>query len=148
MKNYFLVAVLFHITLAMAQPLPHSMVYGQKPNTLGLLPAAKLESYMGKRTRISITISGRVNRVTNTKGGWFVLDSGRGGEIEAHFTKADITIPENLKGRNVIAEGIAQKQFIADDMQHFAGEKPERAGKAIAKAKPKITFEVKGLMIN
>ena len=148
MKIYFLLVVLSNITVALAQPLPHGMVYGQKPNALGLIQAPKLESYMGIHARISITISGRVSRVIKTKGGWFVIDTGGGKEMEAHFTKTNISIPENLKGHNIIAEGIAQKQFIADDMQHFEGDKPKKTGEPIPKAKPRITFEVKGLMID
>jgi len=148
MKIYFLLVLLSDITIATTQPLPHGMVYGQKPNALGLLPVSQLESYMGEHTRISITISGRVSRVTKTKGGWFVLDCGKGNEIEAHFTKANVAIPKTLKGHNIIAEGIAQRQFMAADMQHFAGDKPENPGKPVTKVKPKITFEVKGLMID
>src|SRR4051812_42990830 len=103
-------------------PLPHGMVYGVKPNTVAMLPASRIEATMGKRARISATIRGLVLKVTQPRGGWFDIDAGKGKIIKAHFKNYAITLPYGLKRRIVIIEGVAQKQFIADDMQHFAGD--------------------------
>lgn len=106
---------------------------------------------MGKRTRTNAVITGKVIKVTKPKGGWFIIDAGQGKTIEAHFKNYNITLPIDLKGREVIVDGIAEKIFVADDMQHLAGESSSQM-KSQHSAKPnpkqKITFEVKGLMVN
>lgn len=149
MKNlvFSLIALLF-ITGASAQkrtPLPHGMVFGSKPATVGLMPASKLEDFMGKRTRTSASISGVILKVTKTKGGWFTLDAGKGRTIAAHFKNYNVVLPEAIKGREVIISGVATKQFTADDQQQLAGSK-EHAVKV--NPKQRLAFEVAGLMVN
>ena len=131
-------------------PLPHGMVFGIKPNTVAMLKASNVEAYMDKKTRISTTISGLVTKVTKTKGGWFDIDAGNGKVIAAHFVDMNINIPEDLKGKYIIAEGVAQKQFIADDMQHLAGDTVKGKKQHLVKTNPdqKLTFEAKGLMVD
>jgi hypothetical protein len=149
MKLLLVFVALFTTTCLQAQPMPHGMVYGVKPGTIGRMDATKLEAFMGKRVRIGVVLLSRIVKVTKPKGGWFQLDAGRGRVINAHFKNYDITIPKALQGRRVIVEGIAQKQFIADDMQHLAGDpvtKPKPNMKPATK--PVITFEVTGIMVN
>ena len=131
-------------------PLPHGSVFGDKPNTLAMMDASKTEAFMGKKTRINTTIRGRVIRVTQPKGGWFDLDAGNGKVIAAHFKNYAVTLPTDLKGRIVIVEGVAQKQFIADDLQHFAGDTVSGKKQHHVNADPKkrLTFEVKGLFVD
>jgi hypothetical protein len=153
MKRYLFITALVLSTVALAQqstPLPHGMVYGTKPNTQAMMSAAKVEDFMGKKTRISTTIEGRVTRVIHEKGGWFELDAGKGKVISAHFKDYNINIPRNLAGRTVIIEGVAQKQFIADDLQHLAGDTVtgKKQHKVKTDAKRKLTFEVKGLEVD
>ncbi|CAM3882510.1 DUF4920 domain-containing protein [Mucilaginibacter galii] len=142
------IVALFFMTGASAQkstPLPHGMVFGSKPSTIGLMPASKLEDFMGKRTRTSAAISGVILDVTKTKGGWFTLDAGRGRTIAAHFKNYSVVLPKAIKGREVIISGVATKQFTADDQQQLAGSK-EHAVKI--NPKQRLAFEVVGLMVN
>jgi hypothetical protein len=127
----------------------HGTVYGTKPSETSMVKAANLETFMGKKTRISTTISGQVLKVTKTKGGWFDIDGGNGKIIAAHFSRYDVNIPESLKGHYVVVEGIAQKQIISDDLQHLAGDTVTGQKQHTMKADPKrrLTFEVKGLMV-
>jgi hypothetical protein len=130
-------------------PLPHGMVYGIKPDTTAMLAANKLETFMGKRTRISTTIKGKVLKVTQPKGGWFTIDAGNGKKIKAHFKNYKINLPTAMQGKIVIIEGVAKKQFVANDMQHFAGDTVIKKKKQRVRANPKqpLAFEVKGLMV-
>jgi hypothetical protein len=153
MKLIILLFPVFISVAVLAQkhtPLPHGMVYGQKPNTIGLMDATKVEAFMGKKTRINTTIAGKIIKVLKEKGGWFELDAGNGRIIAARFNKYDITIPADLAGHRVIIEGIAEKQFIADDLQHLAGDTVAGQKQHKAKTNPKrrITFEVKGLFVD
>lgn len=153
MKLLTFIVLLFTPAMVLAQkeaPLPHGMVYGQKPDTTAMMSADKVEAFMGKKTRISTTIEGRVIRVTREKGGWFELDAGAGKVISAHFKNYNIKIPANLAGRKVIVEGVAAKQFIADDLQHLAGDTVtgKKQHKVKTDPKRKVTFEVKGLFVD
>jgi hypothetical protein len=144
---------LFSIESTFAQkhtPLPHGMIFGTKPNTTAMMDASKVEAFMDKRTRVSVTLRGRVIKVNKEKGGWFDLDAGKGKIIAAHFKDYNINIPAALQERIVIVEGVAQKQFIADDLQHFAGDTAVGKKQHTVKTDPnrRLTFEVKGLFVD
>jgi hypothetical protein len=128
---------------------PHGAVFGKKPSTVAMQNASAIEVYMDKKTRISTTIRGRVIKVTRPKGGWFQIDAGKGKVIAAHFRDYNITLPEDIKGKYVIAEGVAAKQFIADDMQHLAGDTVtgKKSHTTHTNKNQRLTFEVKGLLI-
>ena len=147
MKKLQFLYFLFFSAAAFAQP--HGHIYGSKPDTTGTIKAVNLEKFMDKKTRISTTISGKVLKVTKEKGGWFTIDGGNGKIISAHFTDYKVNVPMGLAGKSIIAEGIAEKQFIADDQQHFAGDTARGKKEHTTKTNPKnsLTFEVKGLMV-
>lgn len=145
MKTLVLILALLICSYTDAQNLPHGTTYGHKPGTAGLIPASKLENFMGKRTRISVSIAGVITNVIKTKGGWFNIDGGRGKSIVAHFKNTGISIPMDLKGHRVIVEGVAEKQFNADDKQHYAGNNDKANSKKPAAGS--INFEVTGLKV-
>ena len=151
MKRIVLIIGLLLAASAYGQntPLPHGMVYGTKPDTTAMMPASKIEAFLGNRTRSSATLMGKVLKVTKSKGGWFTLDADDGKVIKAHFKNYAINLPAAIRGKTVIIEGIATKQFVADDMQHFAGDTVIKKKKIRVKANPKkqLSFEVNGLMI-
>ena|ERR1700694_2946412 len=152
MKAIILLFAIFLSGLSYGQQhgdLTHGKVFGSKPNTTGMMDASKVEASMDKKTRISVTIKGKVLKVTKPKGGWFEMDAGNGKIIKAHFRVYNVTIPADLKGRTVIADGIAQKQFIADDQQHLAGDTVTGKKQHSVKTNPKqrLIFEVNGLMV-
>lgn len=151
MKNSILIFALCFSANAFAQhiALPHGTVYGSKPSTTEVIQATRLEAFMDKKTRISTTIRGKVLAVTKSKGGWFNIDAGNGKIIMAHFKTIGVTIPSDLKGKTIIAEGVAAKQFLADDLQHFAGDTVSGKKQHTIKTNPKrrLGFEVKGLVV-
>jgi hypothetical protein len=147
-----LLCVCFTLTAIAQQhtPMPHGMVYGAKPDTTQVIPAWRVEAFMDKKVRISTTIHGRIIKVTKSRGGWFEVDAGKGKIIAAHFKNYGIKLPMALTGKIVFVEGVAQKQFIADDLQHFAGDTVRGKKQHTVKTDPKrrLTFEVKGLMVD
>src|ERR1700753_4411478 len=74
-------------------PLSHGTVFGDKPDTTGVMDASKVEDFMDKKTLITVAIKGKVIKVTKTKGGWFELNAGRGRIISAHFKIYGINVP-------------------------------------------------------
>jgi len=144
MKALTLLFALLFSVAAGAQQMPHGTIYGNKPNSAGAMDASKVEAFMGKKIRITATLTGKIAKVTNTKGGWFDLQGANGKIIKAHFQKAGINIPASLAGHNVIAEGIASKEFIADDHQHLAGNvKPQKNN-----ISDSLSFAVTGLEVD
>ena len=146
MKTIFLLQALLFSFAAFAQTnkqLPHGTIFGKKPDETAMVNADKLQTFMAQKPRISTTVKGKLIKVTKEKGGWFDLDAGGGKVIAAHFKDYNISIPAELKGRTVIVEGVAQKQIVSDDQQHFAGgDQPK------TKDKPsQLTFEATGLMV-
>jgi len=153
MKYITFLFALFFAMRTQAQmhiPLPHGTVFGAKPDMTAMMPASKVEAFMGKRGSVNTTLRGRVIKVTQPKGGWFEMDAGNGRVIAAHFKTAGIDVPVNLQGRIVIAEGVVIKQFIEDDLQHFAGDTVAGKKQHHVNADPKrrLSFEVKGLMVD
>lgn len=150
--SYLLFALLFSIP-AFAQQntaLPHGVIFGVKPDTTTLIDAAKLETFMAQKTRISIAIRGKVIKVVKQKGGWLNIDAGAGKIIPAHFKNSNIKIPAALKGHTVIVAGVSEKLFIADDQQHFAGDASTSKKQQKVKVNPKyrLSFEATGLMVD
>jgi hypothetical protein len=153
MKLPFLLLLLLFSVRAPAQKktgLVHGQIFGSKPDTTGVMDASKVEAFMDKKVRISVAIRGRVLKVTHEKGGWFTIDAGKGRTISAHFKNYAVNIPRTLAGRTVILDGIAQKQFIADDGQHFAGDtvKGKKQSQVNADPRRRLTFEVSGLLVD
>jgi pectate lyase len=152
MKTLLLLQALLFSIPVFAQTnkgLPHGTTFGTKPDTTAIVSAVKLESFMAQKTRITIAVKGHVLKVTKQKGGWFELDAGNGKVIAAHFKNYTTNIPADLTGHTVIVAGVAQKQFIADDRQHFAGDTVKGKKQHNVKANPKrrLTFEVTGLLV-
>jgi hypothetical protein len=130
-------------------PLPHGMVYGTKPDTSNVVPASRIEAFMANKARVSTTIKGKVIKVTRQKGGWFEIEAGKGKVITAQFKNYNVSLPLGLKGKTVMVQGVAKKQFIADDGQHFAGDTARGKRQHAVNTNPKrrLLFEVSGLMI-
>jgi hypothetical protein len=146
-----LLAVCFSsLVFAQREPMPHGMVYGQKPDTSQWIPAWRVEAFMDKRARISTIMRGRITKITKQKGGWFEVDAGKGKIIAARFKNYNINLPLSLKGKIAFIQGVAQKQFIADDLQHFAGDTVVGKKQHTVKTDPKrrLIFEVTGLMVD
>lgn len=152
MKTLLLLpALLFSFSVFAQQhaALTHDSIFGTKPSQVSVIEADKLEAFMAKKTRITTNVKGTVLKVTKQKGGWFDLDAGNGKVIAVHFKSNDINIPADLKGHTVIVGGVAQKQFIADDGQHFAGDtvKGKKQHNVKTDPKRKLSFEATGLVV-
>ena len=152
MKRLVILILCFSTISGFAQkhtPLPHGMVFGDKPNRIAPVAATKIETYMGGKIRQSTALIGKIIKVTKEQGGWFDMDAGNGRVIAAHFKNINVKLPEAINGRTVIIEGVAQRILNPDDLQHFAGDTVTGAKGHLQKADPKarMTFEVRGLVV-
>jgi len=144
-KILFLIVCLFTANaFAQHTPLPRGTVYGTHPEGAGIVFADNLAKSMDQRITIVTSIKGKVLKVTKRKGGWFTIDGGHGTVIYAHFKDYRVTIPTDLAGHTILADGVATKQFVADDSQHLAGTKGKESKD---NAKESLKFEVSGLIV-
>lgn len=141
MKALTLLFALLFSVAAGAQQMSHGTIYGTKPNSAGAMDASKVKAFMGNKVRITATITGKVAKVTKTKGGWFELQGADGKVIDAHFKTAGINIPGSLSGHTVIAEGTVSKQFDASDRQPMSGQTQKETPNG------GLSFEVTGLEV-
>jgi hypothetical protein len=153
MKRRCLLLFLLFSFSTMAQKrsgLVHGKIFGSKPDTTGVMAASKVEDFMDTKVRISVAVRGKILKLTKEKGGWFTLDAGNGRTIAAHFKNYAVTIPAALAGWTVVLDGVAQKQFIADDQQHYAGDTVKGKKQSQVKTNPKrrLTFEVSGMILD
>lgn len=147
MRNIAIILLLLAVgDTAIAQKLPHGTVYGHKPGKATVIQADKLEKFMGSKSRVNVTVGGRITLVTKAKGGWFDMDAGNGKIITAHFKQAGITIPAALKNRYVIIEGVASKKFTPIPGAHYAGQAKSKTD--AVNPKQMVFFEVRGLMVD
>lgn len=145
--SLFIAMLLSFNTYAQQTPLPHGMVFGQRPDTTMIVAATKAAAFMGKKIRVNTTIKGRVSNVTKEKGGWFKLDAGGGKVISAHFKNYNVTLPKALKGRIVIIEGVAVKQVDPTNGQRFGGNVAASKDNVLQRKNVALNFEVSGLML-
>ena len=140
MKTLLLAISILSSTVAFAQR--KGDVYGEKPNGSEIIEAYRLDAFMDTKPRISTTIRGVVTKVIKSRGGWFNIDAGGGKVITVHSAKYNVDVPTRLAGHTVIVEGVASRQFAADDSQHIVGQKTQHA------TNPKgLTFEATGIQV-
>ncbi len=128
-------------------PLPHGMVFGKKPDTSIVINATQVHAYMGKKPRISTTLKGTVVKVTKEKGGWFTMDAGEGKVIAATFTDFNVTLPSALRGRTVIVEGVAARQFVPGNRQRLSGDTTAVNAGPVKTGDIVLRFEATGLLV-
>ena len=130
-KAIFSIAVIFSALTVSAQHetrppqgqvsiTPNGKIYGEKVDVKTAHPIGDLETYFGRRTSITTTISGKVVDV-NRNGESLTLRDIKGRPVSVHFMKAGFKFPQNIRGKNVLIDGVISKQFVADNHQHFAG---------------------------
>lgn len=130
-KLFFSIAVLFNALTVSAQHdtrpndgsksiTPRGKIYGEKVDVKTAHPIGDLETYFGRRTSITTTISGKVADV-NRNGESLTLRDTKGRAVSVHFMKAGFKFPQNIRGKNVLIDGVISKQFISNNQQHYAG---------------------------
>lgn len=130
-KIIFSIAVLFSALTVSAQHstrppqgqtsiVPKGQIYGEKVDVKAAHPVGDLDTYFGRRTSVTTTISGRVVDV-DREGGYLTIRDKKGRPVTVRFAKTGYRLPPSIKGRNVLIDGVISKQFVANNHQHYAG---------------------------
>lgn len=130
-KIFFSIAVLFAALTVSAQQgtkppqgqtsiTPHGKVYGEKVDVKPAHPIGDLETYFGRRTSITTTISAKIVDVDKS-GNFFTVNDNKGRPVTVRFKDIGYKLPPGIKGKTVLIDGVISKQFIANNHQHYAG---------------------------
>lgn len=133
-KIIFSVAILFSVLTVSAQHngggmrpqgsassiSPKGKVYGERVDVKTVHPIGDLDNYFGRRTSVTTTISAQITGVDRS-GDFFYVKDNKGRPVTVRFKNAGSKIPQNIKGKKVLIDGVISKNFIANNHQHYAG---------------------------
>ncbi len=131
-KIFFSIAVLFSALTVSAQQgamqpqgsassiSPKGKVYGEKVDVKTVHPIGDLNVYFGRRTSVTTTIIAKVTDVDKS-GDFFYVKDNKGRPVTVRFKNAGSKIPQDVKGKTVLIDGVISKNFIANNKQHYAG---------------------------
>ena len=152
MKKIFLiifcVAIAFEVH-AQVQPAASGVVYGKisdegKPVVVDKLESNLVENkYEGK-------ITGKVVEVCQAEGCWIKLQKADGSTMMIRAKNHSFTMPTDLVGKTVVAEGNAEVKEISEEMRkHYAEDagKSEKEIKKIKGSEKQIVFQANGVKV-
>lgn len=133
-------------TLASNEP----YIGGEQVDPEGAMPVEEMLIQLGNGTEMPAKVKGKVVDVCQKKGCWMELDKGDGSTIRVTFKDYGFFVPMDIKGREVIINGVAYVDTISvDDLKHYA----EDAGKqqeeidAITEPETEVAFEADGVIV-
>ena len=157
MKKYLLILAAVFITacnsakeeeetLAAGEP----YTSGEEVDPEGAIPVEEMLIQLGNGTEMPAKVKGKVVDVCQKKGCWMELDKGDGSTIRVTFKDYGFFVPMDIKGREVVINGVAYVDTISvSDLKHYA----EDAGKAqeeidaITEPETEVAFEADGVIV-
>jgi hypothetical protein len=150
-KILFSIAVLFSTLTVSAQMntrpqgsavsiTPHGKTFGDRVDVKTVHPIGDLDSYFGRRTSVTTTISAEVTGVDRS-GDFFYVKDNKGRPVTVRFKNVGPKLPQDIKGKKVLIDGVISKNFIANNKQHYAGSN-ERIDKNNEKKNNAGTYEM------
>lgn len=132
------------------QPSAKGVTYGEAITAKGALPVSKLESKMKGAETMNAKVSGKVVEVCIKKGCFMKLETAGGEAMMVKFKDYGFFVPADLKGKNVVVEGIAKQEVMSVERQKHYAEDAKKSKEEIAKItepKKQVTFEAKGVVV-
>jgi len=93
----------------------------------------------------SFKVKATIEEVCQMKGCWITLRNEQGANIRVTFKDYGFFVPKNISGKEVIIEGIAQKEMIEEDLaKHYADDSNKEYDESMRNA---ITFVAEGVLV-
>ncbi|MEO9869218.1 DUF4920 domain-containing protein [Ekhidna sp.] len=90
-------------------------------------------------------VRGTIEEVCQMKGCWMVLKNDVGASIRVTFKDYGFFVPKDISGREVIIEGIANKEMLDEDVaKHYAEDGGKEYDESMRDA---ITFVAHGVLV-
>lgn len=132
------------------QPSAKGVTYGEAITAKNAIPVSKLESKMKDAEKMNAKVSGKVVEVCIKKGCFMKLETAKGESMMVKFKDYGFFVPADLKGKDVVVEGIAKQEVISVEKQKHYAEDAKKSKEEIAKItepKKQVTFEAKGVVV-
>lgn len=111
----------------------------------------KLENKLKKEDKLENTIvKGEVTDVCEKRGCWVTIKTESGSSFFVKMKDYAFFVPTALKGKNVVLEGIAEKEITSvEELKHYAkdAKKPKAEIDAITTPKEEIRFVANGIKV-
>ncbi len=152
MKKILFIAAVLLCSVAQAQikPAVKGVVYGSKTTAEGAIEVNMLEEKLATAEKFTGKLKGTVTEVCEKKGCWMKLAQTDGEGIMIKFKNYKFFMPQDIVGKDVVLEGVAQKETTSvEDLKHYAedaGKSAEEINKIIA-PKTEISFVAKGVLV-
>ncbi|NQZ77610.1 MAG: DUF4920 domain-containing protein [Ekhidna sp.] len=140
MKYLLLVFVLFACT-------SQTEKFSKHGEEISSEDALTTEDFLGKVSDEEQTfkVRGVIEEVCQMKGCWMVLQNDQGANIRVTFKDYGFFVPKDISGREVIVEGVANKEILAEDVaKHYAEDGGKEYDESMRDA---VTFVAKGVLV-
>lgn len=146
----FICSVVFLTAVAQPKPAKTGSLYGARTTAAGALEVNLLEEKLATADKFTGKVKGTVVSVCTKKGCWMKLAQTDGEGIMIRFKDYKFFMPQNIVGKDVVLEGVAEKTTTGVEMlKHYA----EDAGKTkeeiekITEPKTEIEFIASGVLV-
>lgn len=124
--------------------------YGEKIDEEGAITGKEMKDKLGSSTSMKVKVKGEVVEVCKEKGCWLHMDMEDGTTLQIDMDKGNFTVPKDITGRLVIAEGTVKREVeeienLADYAQEV-GKTEEEARKTLV-LESKLSFTASGVII-
>ncbi|RYD82679.1 MAG: DUF4920 domain-containing protein [Sphingobacteriales bacterium] len=124
--------------------------YGKKIDENGAISGRELKDKLGSNTTMQAKIKGEIVEVAADDSDWLQVDMEDGTTMQINMKDHSFSIPKDITGRTVIAEGTVRKDSIpVVDLHDYAEEvgKTEEEVRTILELDPKLKFTAEGVII-
>ena len=145
-----LIAVLSLTASAQIKKADKGVIYGAGTTAAGALEVNLLEEKLATADKYTGKVKGTVISVCEKKGCWMKLAQTDGTGIMIRFKDYKFFMPQNIVGRDVVLEGVAEKTTTSVEMlKHYAedGGKSKEEIEKITEPKNEIEFIATGVLV-
>ncbi len=132
---------------------PHTvkgMVFGDSVFDNNIRDVDAMLVMMQKNSSMKLTVKGVIEDVCKDKGCWLTMKLPSGETMRVTFKDYGFFVPKNIKGKEVIIDGVAKIDSISIEMQrHYAKDSGSSQAEIdkITAVKKVLAFEAKGVVI-
>ncbi|AHM63069.1 hypothetical protein D770_24120 [Flammeovirgaceae bacterium 311] len=134
---------------ASAEKLPAAS-YGQEITAEQAKPAHHVPALLQQHDSVYLTLTGTALSSCTKKGCWMTVDLGTGESMRVTFKDYGFFVPKDLKGEQVVMEGVLKRSVSSvDEQRHYAEDAGKTAAEIAAIQQPDTayTFEAVGVLI-
>ncbi|MGZ5244320.1 MAG: DUF4920 domain-containing protein [Bacteroidia bacterium] len=124
--------------------------YGKKIDEAGAINGKEMKDKLGSNTSMKVKVKGEVVEVCKEKGCWLHMDMEDGTTLQIDMNKGNFTVPKDITGRIVIAEGTVKREVEEiENLADYAQEvgKTEDEAKKTLVLESKLSFTADGVII-